>query len=154
MHLDNYFTVNNKTRIYGRINQTAIIVLSTPHTLYSIDYYVYVKLLPCSHFNNKTNSCWCSADDDSYSYPAILKCDYVQVRAYIRGGYWVGYYPSYMQDDDHLYTVLYPSLSSNYAKMILLTNESGHSISVQPHFTSDLFRIPPNLVYMYYIVKY
>ena len=30
----------------------------------------------------------------------------------------------------------------------------GDSISVQPHFTSDLFRIPPNSAYVYYIVRY
>ena len=127
MHLDNYYTVKNRTRIYGRVNQTATLVLSTPQLLYNIDYYVHVKLLQCSpgfYFKNETNSCWCSADDDSHSYPAIIKCDYVQFRAYIRGGYWVGYYPSYLQDADHLYTAFYPSLSSNYARIVMLTNDS------------------------------
>ena len=133
MYLDNYFTVSNKTRIYGRVNETATLVLSTPRPLYNIDYYIQVRLLPCSpgfYFNNKTNSCWCSADDDSHSYPAIIKCDDVQVRAYIRGGYWVGYYPSYMRNADHLYTAFYPSLSSNYtlSRLLLLTNDT-HTLS-------------------------
>ena len=33
-----------------------------------------------------------------------------------------------MQDDDHLYTAFYPSLSRNYARILLLTNDS-HNLS-------------------------
>ena len=131
VQLDNYFTVNNRTRVYGTANQTATLVLSTPQQLYNIDYYIQVKLIPCPpgfYYNNQTNGCWCSADDESHSHQAITKCDYFKFRAYIKGSYWVGYYPSYMQNADHLYTAFYPSLPGNYTRLQLLTNDS-HSLS-------------------------
>ena len=131
VNLINYFTVNNKTRIYGKINQTATLVLSTPQPLYNIDYYIQVKLLPCPpgfYYNHQTKMCSCSADNDIQSYPALTKCDSVQFRAYIKGSYWVGYYPSYMQNVDRLYTAFYPSLSGNYTRLLLLTNDN-HSLS-------------------------
>ena len=131
VQLDNYFTVNNRTRVYGKVNRTATLVLSTPQQLYNIDYYIQVKLLPCPpgfYFSHLTNSCCCSADNDSQSYPAITKCNDVQFRAYVKSSYWVGYYPSYIQISDHLYTAFYPSLSDNYIRLLLLTNDS-HSLS-------------------------
>ena len=69
MHLDNYFTVNNKTRVYRRVNQTATLVLSTPQLLYNIDYYVHVKLLQCPpgfYFKSERSSRWCSANYSAY----------------------------------------------------------------------------------------
>ena len=112
VELDKYFTVNNKTCVYGAANQNATLVLSTPQPLYNIDYYVQVTLLPCPpgfYYNQDTKRCWCSADNKSHSYPAITKCDYVNFKAFIKSGYWVGYYPTNTHNADDLYTAFYPS---------------------------------------------
>ena len=46
------------------------------------------------------------------------------------GGYWVGFYPNYMQDADYLYTAFYPSLSSNYAKILSVDKiNDSHNLS-------------------------
>ena len=43
VYLENYFTVNNSTRIYGAPNQTMTLVLSTPQPLFAIEYFIRVS---------------------------------------------------------------------------------------------------------------
>ena len=127
VHLDNYFTVNNSTRVYGASNQTVKLVLSTPQTLYGIEFPIQVTLLPCSpgfFYDELAKSCKCSADYESYKYPAITKC--ANFRAFIKNNYWVGYYPSNNRTSDHLYTAFYPSRFDNYAGFQVIPNNSKH----------------------------
>ena len=115
VHLDNYFTANNQTRIYGESNQVATLVLSTPQPLYNVDFRMKVLLLPCSpgfYYDELAKSCKCSADNESHTYPAITKC--INFRAFIKHNYWVGYYPSNNFHPDYLYTAFYPSHFNRY----------------------------------------
>ena len=127
VHLENYFTVNNSTRIYGAPNQTMTLVLSTPQPLFAIEYFIRVRLLPCSpgFFHDEvTESCKCSADSQSHTYPAITKCN--ELGTFIKSNYWAGYYPSGDKHPDHLYTAFYPSMFENYANLRMLPNNSNH----------------------------
>ena len=115
IHLDNYFTVNNETRIYGEANETATLILSTPQPLYNMDYHLELILLPCPpglYFDKESKGCKCSADNESQTYPAITKC--INFRAFIKYNYWVGYYPSERFHPDNLYTAFYPSQSNKH----------------------------------------
>ena len=59
IHLENYYTVNNKTNFYGLVNESATLVLSTPQPLYNVDCYIKVKLLPCPpgfYYNQQSNT--------------------------------------------------------------------------------------------------
>ena len=129
VRLDNHFTVNYKTRVFGAVDQNATIVLSTPQQLCSIDYKINVMLLPCPpgfYYNQYFKRCWCSSDNKSHSYPAITKCDYVHFKAYIKSGYWVGYYPSHTKNESTLYTAFYPSIfnNSNTTGLLEITADS------------------------------
>ena len=129
VRLDNHFTVNNKTRVFGAIGQNATLVLSTPQQLYNIDYRVNVTLLPCPpgfYFKLDSERCWCSSDDKLHSYPAITKCDIVYFKAYIKSGYWVGYYPNHTKNESTLYTAFYPSIfnNSNTTGLLEITADS------------------------------
>lgn len=127
VHLNNYFTVNNSTRVYGGSNQSATLVLTTPQMLYSIEYRVYVTLLPCSpgfYYDEIERSCKCSANSPSHSYPAIVKC--VEFKAFIKNDYWAGYYPSTQIQPDHLYTAFYPSGFINDDGLRILPNSSSN----------------------------
>ena len=113
--LDNHFTSNKYTRVYGAPSQNATLVLSTPQELCNIDYRVDVLLLSCPpgfFYDQGRRQCLCSADDQSQSYPAITKCDYAQFNAFVKSGYWVGYYPSHIQNESTLYTAFYPLISA------------------------------------------
>ena len=132
IHLFNYFAVNNKTRLYGPSNQNGTLVLSTPRPLYNIDYHVQVKLLPCppGFFHDELiDGCQCSADDSLHSYPAITKCDYSDFRAYVKHGYWVGYYPSGIQHPNNLYTVFYTLSHVNFNTDLQLLPTNGKNLS-------------------------
>jgi hypothetical protein len=126
VHLENYFTVNNSTRIYGAPNQTMTLVLSTTQPLYAIEYFMPIMLLPCSpgfFFDAVTESCKCSADSQPHSYPAIVKCN--ELGAFIKSNYWIGYYPSGENHSDHLYTAFFPSPFETYTTLQILPNSSN-----------------------------
>ena len=113
VHLENHFTVNNRTRVFGAPDQNVTIVLSTLQQLCSIDYRVNVTLLPCPpgfFYEKHYRRCWCSADSKSHSYRGITKCNFVHFNAFIKNGYWVGYYPSHSRNESSLYTAFYPSI--------------------------------------------
>jgi hypothetical protein len=110
IHLDNYFTTNNSSTIFGSPNHNATMILSTAEMIFSIEYPIQVNLLPCPpgyYFEPHNNACRCSADDIQYKYPAIEKCSSSELSAFIRHGYWAGYYPPDIQDAEHLYTAPY-----------------------------------------------
>ena len=105
VELDNYYTVNSKTRVFGAANQNVTLILSTPQQLFNIEYRVKVILLPCSpgfYYNLNMKQCSYSSDNKLYSYPAITKCDNVKSTAFVKRGYWVGYHPSHSCDEDNL----------------------------------------------------
>ena len=127
VHLENYFTVNNSTRIYGAPNQTMTLVLSTTQPLYAIEYFMSIRLLSCSpgfFFDTVTKSCKCSADSQSHSYPAIIKCN--ELGAFIKSNYWIGYYPGGEKHSDHLYTAFFPSPFENYTTLQVLPKSSDY----------------------------
>ena len=116
VELDNFFIVNSRIRVFGVTNQNATLVLSTPQQLYNVEYMVGVTLLPCPpgfYYNLDMKQCSCSSDSKLHSYPAIMKCDYVNFTAFIKRGYWVGYYPSHSKNENDLYTAFYPSIFNN-----------------------------------------
>ena len=125
VRLENHFTVNNKTRVFGAPDQNVTLVLSTPQQLCNIDYQVDVTLLPCPpgfYYEEGYKRCWCSSDSMSYSYPAIIKCNYVNFSVFIKRGYWVGYYPSSTKNESTLYTALYPSIFKSSSTSELLNH--------------------------------
>ena len=129
VRLDNHFTVNNKTHVYGAPDQNATIVLSTPQQLCNIDYRVTVSLLPCPpgfYYQEKYKRCRCSADNKSHSYPAITKCNFTHFSVYVKSGYWMGYYPNHTKNESTLYTAFYPSIfkNSNTAGLLEITANS------------------------------
>ena len=127
VHLENYFTVNNSTRIYGAPNQSMTLVVSTPQSLYAIEYFIHVRLLPCSpgfFFDAVTESCKCSADSQPHAYPAIIKCN--ELGAFIKSNYWVGYYPGSDKRPDHLYTAFFPLAFENFTTLRVLPNSSNY----------------------------
>jgi hypothetical protein len=70
-------------------------------------------------------------------------------------GYWKLWLPKFIATGRKNYAAecvqMLAHLCADFPKHI---SYMGHSISVQPHFTSDLSRIPPNSAYLYYIIRY
>ena len=117
--LSKYFTISNRTRVYGTPNTSTELILSTPQELYNIEYSVKVNLLSCPpgfFFEEHNKNCKCSADTQEHSYPSIPKCDHSYFRAFVYRGIWVGYYPAGVVDSDSLYTALFPFPYNSYGK--------------------------------------
>ena len=132
IHLDNYFTTNNSSTIFGSPNQNATIILSTPEMIFNIEYPIQINLLPCPpgyYFEPHNNACRCSADSDRNRYQAIDKCSSSELRAFIRHGYWAGYYPPDTQDAERLYTSPYRFRLTNYYNLSKMPNESENLAS-------------------------
>ena len=86
-----------------------------------------IRLLSCSpgfFFDTVTESCKCSADSQSHSYPAIVKCN--ELGAFIKSNYWIGYYPGGEKNSDHLYTAFFPSPFENYTTLQVLPKSSDY----------------------------
>ena len=126
--LSNYFTINNRTNVFGSPNTSTELILSTPQELYNIQYSVKVELLLCPpgfYFDEMNKECKCSADTPEHSYPSIPKCNYSSFRAFVYYGFWVGYYPTgVVENSENLYTALFPFPYSRYGNFLLLPNNS------------------------------
>ena len=131
--LENHFTISNRTCVFGTPDQNVTLVLSTPQQLCNIDYRVNVTLLPCPpdfYYKKEYRRCWCSAESNSHSYPAITKCNITRFSVYIKSGYWIGYYPSHTKNESTLYTAFYPSIfSSSVASGLLEITANSENLS-------------------------
>ena len=129
--LSNYFTINNRTRVFGTPNTSTELILSTPQELYNIEYSVKVKFLSCPpgfFFDELDKECKCSADTPEHSYPSIPKCNYSSFRAFVYYGFWVGYYSAGVVDSsDNFYTALFPFPyeSASDGNVFLLPNKDN-----------------------------
>ena len=95
--------------------------------IFNIEYPIQVTLLPCPpgyYFEPCNNACKCSADNNGYKYPAIEKCSSSELSAFIRHGFWAGYYPPDIQDAEHLYTAPYRFGMTDYYSLIEMPNVS------------------------------
>lgn len=125
VRLSNYFTINNKTRVFGVPNRSVELILSTPQELYNNQDIIKVNILSCPpgfYFEEIKNECRCSSEAPKHSYPAIHKCDHEAFRALVYYGFWAGYHPE--NTTDLLYTALFPFTQNIYGKSLLMPNNS------------------------------
>ena len=133
VHLSNYFTIDNTTRVFGTPGNRFETILSTPQEVYNLEHQITVKLMPCPPgfiFDEVTNSCRCSSDVAEHSYPAIIRCNHTTYEALVYYGFWVGYYPeNTTPDSDHLYTALFPFAQSIYGTPLLFMPNNSDNLS-------------------------
>ena len=141
--LNDHYTSNNSITVSGHPQDNGTVEVSTRGSIHKVFYDVNVTLLQCPpgyYLNYTSKACKCSADCKSQTYQGIIKCSNTALRAYIRHGFWVGYYkPNRIQtDEDSIIGVPKPLYTAYCPLEFCQLNFINYHFHLMPNNSKDL----------------